>query len=166
MAQAKAQKRLLLIRLLRSCYVSQGSAKQPYSPAQQLSQATQTDAMAQSCCSISPCHRNTAEDWAPLVGAHEDSAAQHSLLRSLSLPISAISAYSARSRGYGQGSLRQELDQAASAPHPIDDILEEAATASENGSLPSDDLQHPDNQAAIQQLQLEDYVSWVSLAAG
>ncbi len=163
MAQAKAQKRLLLIRLLRSCHVSEGSAKQPYSPAQQLSQATQTEAMAQSCCSISPCHRNTAEDWAPFVGAQEDNAAQHSLLRSLSLPISAISAYSARSRGYGQGSLRQELDQAASAPHPIDDILEEAAN---NVSLPSDDLQHPDNQAAIQQLQLEDYVSWVSLAAG
>lgn len=115
LAKVRAHKRLLLFRLLREFRASHDLAIHVTRPSQQASRASQTDL---------PCHTSqdglqhelgAADDWSPFVGAcKEPFACSSRLARAQSFPAA---------DSYHGETLTQQLQPAASAPHPIDDLI-------------------------------------------
>ena len=115
LAKVRAHKRLLLFRLLREFRASHDLAIHVSRPSQLASRASQTDL---------PCHPSqdalqhelgAAEDWSPFVGACKEPFA-------CSPPLARAQSFPAPNSYHGE-TLTQQLQPAASAPHPIDDLI-------------------------------------------
>ena len=113
LAKARAHKRLLLFRLLREFRASHSLEITVTRSRQQASTGSQTDLPGQSSRTV--LESEGAEGWSPFVSAAQEPFADSlPLARAQSFPA-ADSTQAARAT--------QQLQPAASAPHPIDDII-------------------------------------------